>query len=73
MKIKLKPLGVLKKFVQEGEIEIDPSTTCGVLIEGLKIPEFFKTVAFINGKSVDLDAKIAEPCEVTLVTLVRGG
>jgi sulfur carrier protein ThiS len=73
MKIKLKPLGIIRQYVKNGEIDIEPHTTCRELIDSLAIPKPLTMVAFINGSSVGLETSLTEPCEVTLVTLVRGG
>ena len=73
MKIKLRPLGIIRTYVKDEEIDIEPNTTCGEVIESLAIPIPLTVVAFINGGSVGLDTCIKEPCELTLVTLVRGG
>lgn len=73
MKIKLKPLGTIREYVQDGNIDIEPNTTCLKLIKSFDIPFPLTIVAFINGSSVGLDTGITEQCEVTLVTLFRGG
>ncbi len=73
MNIKVKGLGPLKKYVKVDQIDIEPGTTCRDLIGRFAIPAVFKPVAFVNGAEAELDSVISEPCEVSLVTFVRGG
>lgn len=73
MQIKVTPLGPIRDYVREGDLEINSNMTCKELMKSFKIPDAFKTVAFINGTMVDEDTVLSEPCEIKLVTLVRGG
>jgi len=73
MKIKIRPIGLVKRFVQEGEIEIESGLTPRRLIADLGIPAELKMVSFVNGTRVDPDHELHDGDEVKLVTLLAGG
>ncbi|MGO9119508.1 MAG: MoaD/ThiS family protein [Desulfomonilaceae bacterium] len=73
MKIKIRPIGLVKRFAQESEIETDAGLTPRKLISDLGIPAELKMVSFVNGKRVDQDYELHDRDEVKLVTLVAGG
>jgi sulfur carrier protein ThiS len=73
MKIKIRPIGIVKRFAQGGEIEIEAGLTPRKLIADLGIPAELKMVSFVNGTRVDLDGALHDGDEVKLVTLLTGG
>jgi sulfur carrier protein ThiS len=72
MRIKLRALGTIRQYTDDVELEVEPNITCGSLLKNLKLPEF-GILVFVNGVSADLNKILNEPCEVTILTLVRGG
>ena len=73
MRIKIRPIGLVKRFAQESEIEIEAGLTPRKLISDLGIPTELKMVSFVNGTRTDLDRELHDGDEVKLVTLVTGG
>jgi len=73
LRIKLRPIGLIKSYVEERDIDVLPGCTSRTLIKELRIPEQLKMVTFVNGKKYKLDDKLQENDEVKLVTLVTGG
>lgn len=73
MKIKVRPVGVIRKFVSEHELETAEGLTPEQLILDLKIPGELKMVAFLNGKSIPLKNKLKDGDEVILATMLSGG
>ena len=73
MKIKIRPIGLVKRFAQESEIEIEAGLTPRELMADLGIPAELKMVSFVNGKRVDQDYELHDGDEVKLVTLLTGG
>jgi sulfur carrier protein ThiS len=73
MKIKIRPIGLIKRYAEDSEIEIEAGLTPRKLIADLGIPAELKMVSFVNGTRVDLDHELHDGDEVKLVTLVTGG
>lgn len=73
MKIKVKPVGVIKKYFTEHELVTADGLTPEQLIRDLKIPGKLKMVSIVNGKSIPLKEKLKDGDEVILVTLLSGG
>ncbi len=73
MKIKIRPIGLIKRFAQDTEFEIEPGLTPRKLISDLGIPTELKMVSFVNGTRTDLDHELHDGDEVKLVTLLTGG
>lgn len=73
MKIKVRPIGLIKRYAEEQEIEAPEGLTCRGLIRGLEIPHQLKMVTFVNGKRERLDAALHDGDRVTLVSLATGG
>jgi len=73
MRIKVRPIGIIREFVTDREIDAAESITPEQLIRDLKIPEKLKMVSFVNGKSIPLNKKLKDGDEVTLVTMLGGG
>jgi len=73
MKIKVRPVGVIRKYFTEHELETADGLTSEQLIRDLKIPEKLKMVSIVNGKSLPIKEKLKDGDEVILVTLLTGG
>jgi sulfur carrier protein ThiS len=73
MKIKVRPVGVIRKYFTEHELETADGLTPEQLIRDLKIPGKLKMVSIVNGKSIPLNEKMKDGDEVILVTLLSGG
>ena len=73
MKIKVRPVGVIKKYFTEHELDTADGLTPEQLIRDLKIPGKLKMVSIVNGKSLPLKEKLKDGDEVILVTLLSGG
>ena len=73
MKIKVRPVGVIKKYITEHELDTADGLTPEQLIRDLKIPGKLKMVSIVNGKSLPLKEKLKDGDEVILVTLLSGG
>lgn len=73
MKIKVRPVGVIRKYFTEHELDAADGLTSEQLICDLKIPGKLKMVSIVNGKSLPLKEKLKDGDEVILVTLLSGG
>jgi sulfur carrier protein ThiS len=73
MKIKVRPVGVIRKYVTEHELETAEGLTPEQLILDLEIPRKLKMVSIVNGKSIPLKSKLKDGDEVILVTMLSGG
>ncbi len=73
MKINVRPVGVIRKFVTEHELEADEGLTPERLIHDLNIPRKLKMVPLVNGKSIPMKEKLKDGDEVFLVTMLGGG
>ena len=73
MKIKVRPVGIIRKYFTEHELETADGLTPEQLIHDLKIPEKLKMVSIVNGKSIPLKEKLKDGDKVILVTLLSGG
>lgn len=73
MRIKIRPIGLIKRFARESEIEVGAGLTPRKLIADLGIPAELKMVSFVNGTRRDLDHELQDGDEVKLVTLLTGG
>ena len=73
MKIKVRPVGVIRKFVTEHELETADDLTPERLIRDLNIPVKLKMVPIVNGKSIPLKQKFKDGDEVILATMLTGG
>jgi molybdopterin converting factor small subunit len=73
MRIKVRPVGVIRKFVEEHEREAEEGLTSERLIRGLNIPRKLKMVSFVNGKREALNHALKDGDEVVLATLLSGG
>ncbi len=73
MHIRILPIGLVKQFVHEHEMEAEPGLTPRWLIIALGIPSELKMISLVNGTKTDLDQELHDGGEVKLVTLAAGG
>lgn len=73
LRIKVKPIGLIRNYLAEHERPVPPGSTARALIRELGIPAELKMVVFINGRRGSLDAELRENDEIKLVTLATGG
>ncbi len=73
MKVYLVPVGIMKKYIIERELEIEPDFTAGTLIKMLNLPDKLKTICFLNGKRIDPDHSFTEGDVVKIVSTFAGG
>ena len=73
MKIKIRPIGLIKRFAEEREIEVEAGLTPRKLIADLGIPAELKMVSFVNGTKAGPDHELHDGDEIKLVTLLTGG
>ena len=71
--VKLKPKGVLRKYVAEQDMEIKPGLTVRTLINNLNIPKNFRVTSFVNNKRSDPEIKLNDGDEIKLLTMIGGG
>ncbi len=73
MKIRVKPVGVIRQFVTVRELEADEGLTPERLIQVLKIPKKLKMICFVDGKSVAMKKRLKDGEEITIATMLGGG
>ncbi|MBT9132437.1 MAG: hypothetical protein DDT32_01146 [Syntrophomonadaceae bacterium] len=73
MLVKLKPKGVLRRYVAEQNIEITPGLTMRTLINNLNIPTNFRVTSFVNNKRSNPDLTLNDGDEIKLLTMIGGG
>jgi sulfur carrier protein ThiS len=73
VKILVRPIGIIKKYTVEQELDVEPGITSRILVQNLEIPPKLKMVSYVNGKKRGLDEELCEGDEVKLVTLLTGG
>ncbi len=73
MKIYLVPVGIMKKYMKERDININSGLTAGLLIEKLNLPDKLKIVCFLNGKRIDASGRFTEGDVVRIVSTFAGG
>jgi len=73
MKISLVPVGIMKKYMEELELEIDETFTVGFLTEKYTLPVNLKAVCFVNGKRIDPGSKLKDGDIVKIVSTFAGG
>ncbi len=73
MHIKVRPIGLVKQFAQDREMDLETGLTPRQLIIALGIPSELKMISFVNGTRTDLDYELHDGDEVKLVTLATGG
>jgi sulfur carrier protein ThiS len=73
VRIKVKPIGLIRNYLAEHDRSVPAGCTARTLIREFGIPGELKMVVFINGKMGSLDAELRENDEIKLVTLATGG
>jgi len=73
MRISVKPAGIIRRYVEDTDLEVSAGLTIRGLIALLAIPTELKLMIFVNGKRKDLDEAIEEGNEIRLITLLSGG
>lgn len=73
MRIHVKPAGIIRRYVEEKELEVSTSLTIRGLILLLAIPDELKLMVFVNGQRKDPDEILENGNEVRLITLLSGG
>lgn len=73
MKIRLIPVGIMKKYIMGGDLDIEADLAAGVLIERLNLPDKLKIVCFLNGKRIDASGRFTEGDVVKIVSTFAGG
>jgi hypothetical protein len=71
--IRVRPIGLVKQFVEDQEREAETGLTPRQLVTILGIPPELKMISFVNGTRTGLDDELHEGDEVKLVTLATGG
>jgi len=73
MKIYLVPVGIVKKYMKELELEIDETLTPESLMGKCVFPDKLKTVYFVNGKRMYPYSKLKDGDVVKIVSTFAGG
>jgi len=73
MRIYVKPAGIIRRYVEEKEMELSAGLTIRGLIALLDIPVELKLMVFVNGQRKDADEILEDGNEVRLITLLSGG
>ncbi len=73
MQIRLKSAGIIRRYVEDKEMEVPAGLTILGLITLLAIPPELRLMVFVNGKRKDPDEILEDGNEVRLITLLSGG
>ena len=73
MRIHVKPAGIIRRYVEEKEMELSTDLTIRGLIALLAIPAELKLMVFVNGQRKAADEILEDGNEVRLITLLSGG
>lgn len=73
MKIRVRPVGVIRMYSVEQELDASEGLTPEQLIRDLEIPGKLKMVSFVNGVRVPLTTQLKDGDEIILTTLLSGG
>ena len=73
MRIRVKPAGIIRRYVEEKNMEVSAGLTIRGLIGLLAIPAELKLMVFVNGQRKDDDEILEDGNEVRLITLLSGG
>ncbi|MBI5589415.1 MAG: MoaD/ThiS family protein [Deltaproteobacteria bacterium] len=73
MRIRVKPAGIIRRYVEEMDMEVPAGFTIRGLIALLAIPAELKLMVFVNGQRKDADEILEDGNEVRLITLLSGG
>ena len=77
MRVTVELNGHLSWYVEDGvrvhEVEVEPDSTVGELIEGLGVPPIEVAFASIEDERIDLDRVLRDGDRVSLVPIIAGG
>ncbi|MFH0996734.1 MAG: MoaD/ThiS family protein [Pseudomonadota bacterium] len=73
MRIRIMPAGIIRRYVEEKDMEVPAGLTIRELIALLAIPPELKLMTFVNGQRKDVDGILEDGKEVRLITLLSGG
>jgi sulfur carrier protein ThiS len=73
IQIRLKPAGIIRRYVAEKDMEVAVGLTIRGLITRLSIPPELKLMVFIDGQRKNADDILENGNEVRLITLLSGG
>ena len=78
MKVKIKLVGSLRKYINEqinenGEVYLKPNSTINDLINKLDINTDRKLIFLVNGKQKDSNHILSEGEKLVVLTMVAGG
>jgi hypothetical protein len=73
IRIRLKPAGIIRRYVAEKDMEVAAGLTIRSLIARLAIPPELKLMVFIDGHRKDANDFLEDGNEVRLITLLSGG
>lgn len=73
MRIRVKPAGIIRRYVEQKDMEVPADLTIRGLIAILAIPAELKLMVFVNGQRKDPDEILEDGNEVRLITLLSGG
>ena len=73
MRIRIKPAGIIRRYVDEKDMEVPTGLTIRGLIALLAVPAELKLMIFVNGKRKEVDEILKDGNEVRLITLLSGG
>ena len=73
MRIRVKPAGIIRRYVEEKDLVVPPSLTIRELTALLAVPPELKLMVFVNGQRKDADETLQDGNEIRLITLLSGG
>ena len=73
MKVIVKPLGIVRKYLQETSLELSDGQNVSHLAEILNIPWEIRPVMFVNNRRVSSDHRLSDQDEIKIVSLITGG
>jgi sulfur carrier protein ThiS len=73
MRIHVKPAGIIRRYVEEKDMEVPAGLTIRGLFALLAIPPELKMMIFVNGKRKEPHEILEDGNEVRLITLLSGG
>jgi hypothetical protein len=73
MRIRVKPAGIIRRYVEDTDLYVSAGLTIRGLIALLAIPPELKLMVFVNGLREDADEILQDGNEVRLITLLSGG
>jgi sulfur carrier protein ThiS len=73
LNIKVRPVGVVKMFIKDLDVELPGGTTVEQLIKSLALPDGLNIFASINGRKEPLKRILNDGDEVKLISILSGG